>query len=104
MVFLVYGPAVENTLQHLATKTKYNTSFPQFGEEWTVNLTGDWRKTEIQISVKERVINISTNHNAIEIRNLLNNKNSTPNPILFRNAPFFHKFKKDSLFIFGPKW
>lgn len=53
MVFFIYGPAVENTIESFATKTKYNTSFPQFGEEWSINLVGDWRKAEIQISVKD---------------------------------------------------
>ena len=53
MEFFIYGPAVEDTIQTFATKTKYNTSFPQFNEEFTVNLTGDWRKTDVQISVKD---------------------------------------------------
>jgi hypothetical protein len=53
MVFCIYGPHVEQIIQTFSTKSKYNTSFPIFGEEWSVNLTGDWRKTEIQISVKD---------------------------------------------------
>ena len=52
VAFTAYGAGVKNMLCAFETKSKYNNAFPIFNEEFTFQTTGDWKKIDIQISVK----------------------------------------------------
>ena len=52
MSFFVYGGSVKNTIQVFETKSKYNNAHPNFNEEFVLQTTGDWKKIDIQISIK----------------------------------------------------
>lgn len=52
MSFFVYGGSVKNTIQLFETKSKYNNAHPNFNEEFVLQTTGDWKKIDIQISIK----------------------------------------------------
>ena len=50
--FVAYGAGVKSLVSPFETKSKYNNAFPIFNEEFTFQTTGDWKKIDIQISVK----------------------------------------------------
>ena len=67
VAFTAYGAGVKNMVSAFETKSKYNNAFPIFNEEFTFQTTGDWKKIDIQISVK-----VSFRH--FEFRALLNSR------------------------------
>ena len=60
MSFFVYGGSVKNTIQLFETKSKYNNAHPNFNEEFVLQTTGDWKKIDIQISIKVDYSNLNT--------------------------------------------
>ena len=71
MSFFVYGGSVKNTIQVFETKSKYNNAHPNFNEEFVLQTTGDWKKIDIQISIKVITSCTSIISHVIEMRRLV---------------------------------
>ena len=52
MNFFLYGGTIKNTIHSFETKSKYNNPFPVYNEDFSLQTTGDWKKIDIQISMK----------------------------------------------------
>jgi len=67
MSFFVYGGSVKNTIQLFETKSKYNNAHPNFNEEFVLQTTGDWKKIDIQISIKVTLLSWNPHNTILEL-------------------------------------